>query len=154
MIVLVICALLLGLSVPSMAAWLARHRLRATAEQLVADLAEARLEAARTQRAVHVSFQPGDEWCYGLSFDAGADCRHADARLLKRVGSADRPGVRLLAAAPMHIDVPGRTTLPGLGQGQAQFATARLELVTVRLSAMGRPGLCAVDGQLPALRPC
>jgi type IV fimbrial biogenesis protein FimT len=152
MIALAICVVLLGLSVPSMSSWLSRNRLKAVASDLVADLGEARFEAARTGRPMYVVFQVGDDWCYAVARSASADCRRPDAQVLKVVSGKTRPGVSLPEAAPMLFDPAQPAELTANGHGR--LATQRGDVVDVRVSRLGRPILCAPDAPLPGVAGC
>ena len=152
-VVLAVVMLLLGLSVPSMSSWLGRQRLRAAAEGLSADMNLARLEAARSGRPVHLSFNAAYPWCYALGLSAGADCRWPDAQVLKVVNAADHPGVRLISAAPALFG-PRPTKAQGTAPSHGRFASDQGEQITVRLSRLGRPGLCTPEAPLPPLGAC
>ncbi len=152
MIALAICVVLLGLSVPSMSTWLGRNRLKAVASNLVADLGEARFEAARTGRTVYVTFQGADPWCYAVARSAKSDCLHPDAQVIKVVSSKAHPGVSMIEAAPMLFDPAQPAELVANGHGR--FATKRGDLVEVRVSRLGRPGLCTPDAPLPGVAGC
>ena len=163
-IALVVLALMLTMSVPSMSAWLARHRLRAAAQDLASDLGEARHEAARLARPVHVVFRAGSDWCYAVALSAQADCHapsqapgrqragQADAQLLKLVRASDHPGVMLVEAAPQSFDGRSGTSLGA--PGFVQMASARGERIHLRMSALGRPSLCTPDAGLPGIARC
>ncbi len=151
-IAMVMLAMLLTMAVPSMSSWLARHRLRAAAQHLVADLGEARQEAVRLGRPVHVVVQAGENWCYALALSDQADCHRPDAQILKRVGSNDLPGVRLTAAAPLAFD--GRNGASFGPAGYALWVSPRGEELMVRMSTMGRAALCAPQATLPGVTRC
>ena len=154
---MVVAALLLSLAVPSFADWLARHRLQAAAQHLVADLGEARHEAVRLGRPLHVVFRTGSDWCYAIALDAQADCRRPGHPVLKSANARQHPGVTLLDAAPLAFD--GRSGVrsgvrsdvrsgalngaqPGVALG-AHLVSARGDQLMVQVSALGRPTLCA-----------
>lgn len=149
---LAICAVLGLASVPSMSAWLAHHRVQSVAQNLVADLGEARLESARLARAVHVVFRPGASWCYAVALDAQADCQHPDASVLKVVRSGSHPGVSMIDAAPQVFDGLGSPLPPNGGFGR--FSSANGEQIQVRVSALGRPTLCAPEAPRLGMASC
>jgi len=151
-ITLVVLTLLGTMAVPGFSDWLARHRLRNVAQELAADLGEARLESARLGQPVHVSFRTGDDWCYALALEAGLDCRHPGAKLLKVVRSPGHPGVTLVEAAPQAFD--GRHGASLGATGFARFENLRGERLTVRLSGVGRPSVCSPDGALRDVGRC
>ncbi len=151
-IALVVLTLLMTMAAPSVSGWLARHRLRATAQHLAADLGEARAEAVRLTRPVHLVFHAGTNWCYALALSDQADCRASDAATLKVVRSSEHPGVTLLEAAPQAFD--GRNGASLGRAGFAHWASQRGEQLTVRLSPMGRPSLCAPEAPVPGVSRC
>ena len=79
MIGLAILAVLSSLAASPLASWLARNRVKAVANQMVADLGEARHEATRRGTALRVNFQTGAQWCYAITLDAALDCGAAAA---------------------------------------------------------------------------
>lgn len=152
MIAIAVLVVLVGVAMPSMSAMVSRHRLRAAAEHLAADLGEARLEASRTGRAVHVSFQAGDHWCYALSTTPQSDCRQTSATQLKVVRHLDHPGVALFEAAPQTFDPNASASLGA--PGQALLVSPQGEQLRVRVSRMGRVAVCAPGLPVPSVRPC
>lgn len=146
MVVLAITAVLGALATPSFSALLARHRLRSAAHNLQADLALARLEASRRGLTIHLSFQPGAQWCYALSAGTPLDCRRADvpapgSPLIRVVRGANLPGIALIAATPMTVDANALATLQT--GGQARFGNAEGLQLQVQLGHLGRANLCA-----------
>jgi type IV fimbrial biogenesis protein FimT len=152
MIAMVILATLVGMATPSFSAVLGRHRLKAAAEHLAGDVAEARLEAARRGSAVHLNFQTGEQWCYVLTTSVDGGCAGSDSGRLKRVVAADHPGLKLADAMPMVLDGSGASG--ALLPGHALFVTARDEALQVRLSRLGRASACSPGASLPGATPC
>ena len=152
MIAIAVVAVLVGVAAPSMSAAMARHRLRAAAEHLAADMGEARLEATRTGRPVHLSFHAGDHWCYVLSTAPQSDCRYPAATQLKVVRHLDHPGVTLQEASPQTFDASGGLSLAP--PGQALLASPQGDQLRVRVSRMGRASVCAPGLPVPSVRPC
>lgn len=140
-IAMVIAALLLSLSVPSLAGWLARHRVRAAAQHLAADMGEARHEAVRIGRSLHMVYRAGSDWCYAIALDAQADCRQPGGSVLKTVNAKQYPGVSLLEGAPQGFD--GRSGMRQGVAGAARLVSARGDQLAVQVSALGRPTVCA-----------
>jgi prepilin-type N-terminal cleavage/methylation domain-containing protein len=146
MVALAITAILGALATPSFSGLVARHRLQAAAHNLQADLVLARLEATRRGLTVHLSFQPGAQWCYALSAGTPVDCRHASAPapgspLIRVVRGADQPGIALINATPMALDASASATLQAVGQ--ARFGNAEGQQLQVQLGRLGRASLCA-----------
>lgn len=156
MIVLSVAAVLSTMAVPSMASLLARHRLKAVAHHLQADLALARQEAQRRGQVAHVVFRPGANWCYAVSLGVAADCHQSPAQgpnpVLKVVHAAQHPDIVLLQAQPMALDANQGSSL--LGHGHALFANSRNERLLVQLSLPGRASLCAPGAGLVGMPGC
>jgi prepilin-type N-terminal cleavage/methylation domain-containing protein len=151
-VALAITAVLVTLAAPSMLDGLARHRLRAVAQDLATDLGEARQESARLGRPLHVVFATGRAWCYAVATRADADCRRPDAAALKVVRGSDHPGVTLVDAATQSFDGSIGASLGAAGHGR--FESSRGRQILVRLSGVGRPSLCAPAGALPDIASC
>lgn len=149
---LVIVVIVASVAVPSMSTWLSRQRLRATAMSLAVDAGEARQEAARLGRPLYLVFRPGPQWCYAIAERKDADCREPGTGLLKRVHHADHPGITLIQG---HTQVFGtQPTLPPALSGFGQFSTLQGDQLRVRLSALGRPGLCTPEAPLRDIAHC
>lgn len=152
LVTLAIVAVTLTLALPSFGGILARHRLKAAAEQLSADLGELRLMAAQRGQALHLHLQPGAQWCYALATVSGCDCRVAQSCQLKTVRSADHPGVTLLAGANLRVDARN----VGLSQdgGQALLQGSEGAQLRVGLTPLGRPKVCAPGAAVPGYPGC
>ena len=151
-IAMVIAALLLSLAVPSLAGWLARHRVRAAAQHLAADMGEARHEAVRLGRSLHMVYRTGSDWCYAIALDAQADCRQPGGLVLKAVDAKQHPGVSLLEGAPQAFD--GRSGLRQGMAGAARWVSARGDQLAVQVSALGRPTVCAPANRWSDIAGC
>lgn len=149
-ITLAVLALLASTAGPSFGALVARHRLRAVAEHLAADLAEAREEAARRGTPVHASFESGEHWCYAITLAADAPCTGAagDAAL-KVVRAQDHPGIVLVEAANLAFDARDGSSLQD-SLGHARFASPAGDQLQVQLSRLGRARVCVPDPARPA----
>jgi len=147
-IVLAMVGLLLAALLPTFNAMAARGQLLAAAQQLQADIGLAREQASRLATPVHLSFQPGAQWCYALSAEPSIDCRNtatasttATAAVIKRVVAADFPGVLLMDAQAMALDHRNGTRIGTAGQ--ARFASRAGQQLQVQLGQLGRASLCA-----------
>ncbi len=152
MIGVALLAVLSTLAASPMGAWLARHRVKAAAAHLVADLADARHEAARLGQPLRVNFQGGNQWCYVITQDAAQDCGSSHPAVLKQVQAADHPGVSIVAHQP--IDLDARTGAGLQAPAQVRLASTRGDEVLVKLSRLGRAALCAPQGGFPDLPRC
>ena len=102
-IALALLAVLGAIAVPSLGSRLDQQRLYGAAEALVADVNEARFEAARQGRPLHVVMQSGDNWCWAVATLASCPCGQAgaagSATLESRRGSRLRVDVQALGRA-------------------------------------------------------
>jgi type IV fimbrial biogenesis protein FimT len=140
MAVLGIAAVLATLALPSFGHMLARHRLKAAAENLAVDLAELRFEASRRGVPLHLHFVTGAQWCYALATVSGCDCRVAQSCQLKTIGAGSHPGVQLLEAQDVLFDAQPDSQI---GSGSALLRGADGSQLRVGLTRLGRPKVCA-----------
>lgn len=149
MIVLAIVALVASLALPSFSAAAERARLKAAAEGLAADLAEARFEAAKRGSALHVEIHSGTEWCWNVATRAGCGCSQAPCRL-KATRAGEHGGIALAEAQSARFEPVG-TAPAGAG---ALFESTRGEQLRVELSALGRARICAPGGRVAGYAAC
>ena len=159
MITLAVMAVLGAIAVPSLSAIAARQRLQSAAHQLQADVALAKLESAKHGQAVYLRFQPGTAWCWHLTTGPGGDCHQPTAGqangVLRVVRGADHPGIELLAASTILIDMTRPTALPGTqSTGQALFATREGFQLRVRVGPQSRASLCSVGLPINGTQAC
>ncbi|MFY9514334.1 MAG: GspH/FimT family pseudopilin [Rubrivivax sp.] len=148
-IVLAVLALVASLALPSFAGVSSRTRLKAVAETLATDLAEARFEAARRGQPLHVETAgSGTDWCWSVATSPGCPCGSSSCQL-KTVRSQDHAGVELLQSAPMRLDASGQAVA-----ASALFQSSRGEQLRVDVSALGRAGICAPAAKLPGYPAC
>lgn len=153
-IVLAVVGVLAAAGLPSLGQQLERKRLRGAAQELAADLAEARFEAARSGRALFVEAHSGSSWCWVVASAAGCDCAAAavpPACRVHAVQAATFRGVRLVEGLAVTLE-PG-----GAAAGTPQTAvleTARGEQLQVQVSALGRARVCARWGVWPGVPTC
>jgi prepilin-type N-terminal cleavage/methylation domain-containing protein len=136
-VTLAVMAVLGMLALPSLGQRVDHARLAAAAELLAADIAEARFEAARLGRSLHVQASDGTGWCWSVASAPGCGCAAAQACQLKTVQATDHPGVRLLEAFALELH-------PG---GEAETQPVRLEgrhgeRLRVALTPLGRTRIC------------
>jgi type IV fimbrial biogenesis protein FimT len=152
LVALAIVAVMMTLALPSFGSIVARHRLKAAAEQLSGDLGELRLLATQRGQALHLNLQPGAQWCYALATVSGCDCRVVQSCQLKTVRAADHPGVTLLAGADLLIDA--RNVGPLQDNAQALLQGSEGAQLRVGLTPLGRPKVCAPGGAVPGYPSC
>ena len=149
MVALAIVAVLMTLALPSFGSIMARHRLKAAAEQFSMDLAELQMLAAQRSQTLHVNVSAGAQWCYALAVAGGCDCRVPQGCQLKTVRASDHPGVTLLAGEDLRIDPQ-----PGGSRGSALLQGSDGARLRVGLSPLGRPKVCAPGGSVPGFATC
>ena len=151
-IALAVLAIVASLAVPGFGAAADRARLRNAAENLAADLAEARFEAAQRGMPLYLDVQPGPGWCWAVTSAPGCRCGVVQACQLKTVGETDHAGVQLTEAHAISFDPTG--TLQASGGSAALLQSRRGERLRVSVSALGRASICTPDGLVPGYPNC
>ncbi len=149
MVALAIVAVMMTLALPSFGSILARHRLKAAAEQLAADLGDLRLQAAQRGVPLHLHFEHGASWCYALATAGGCDCRITQACQLKTVQGQEHPGVTLVEGRDLLL---GSTALAG--GGGALLQGSRGAQLRVGLTPLGRPKICSPGAAVAGYPGC
>lgn len=145
-IALALMALLAVLAVPNMGAQLDQRRLLAAAETLAADMAEARFEAARQGRPMHLTVQGGASWCWSVASSAGCPCGQRQTCELRSASADDHAAVQTLQGQSLLLTPTGAAQTAGAVTLQSRRGS-RLQ---VQLQALGRPRICSELG--PASR--
>jgi type IV fimbrial biogenesis protein FimT len=153
MVTIALLAVIAGLAVPSFASALARHRLLGAAEELALDLAEARHDAAQRGTTLHLHFEPGAHWCYAVATAPGCGCHDPAPCQLKRVSSADHPGVDLVEAGDATLS-PEAVPAGGPATGHALLQGADGRRLRIALTPLGRARICAPAGAVRAYPGC
>lgn len=149
-IALALLAVLGALAVPSLGARLDQQRLYTAAEALVADVNEARFEAARQGRALHVVMQSGDAWCWAVATQPDCTCGQAQACELRSAQQRDHAGVRLLAGQTLHLAASGQAD----AFGSATLESRRGNRLRLDVPLLGRPRVCTLSGAANRYPPC
>jgi len=149
MVVLAIVTLLMTLALPSFGSMMARHRLKATAEQMSLDLADLRMQAVQRGQTLHVNMKAGAQWCYALAVASGCDCRVPQGCQLKTVHAKDHPGVTLIEGHELRIDPQ-----PGARVDAAVLTGSDGARLRVGLSPLGRPKVCSPAAAVPGFAAC
>jgi type IV fimbrial biogenesis protein FimT len=145
MVTVAIVGVLASLAVPSFGAQIARNRLKAAAERMAADIAEARFEASRAGVPMHVHFEAGTQWCYVVSNAEHCACNPtAQACQLRHVKAADHQGVTLERASDLHF-----SPTDGTAAAVAQFSlrSSHGDALRVVLTRLGRAKVCAPESK-------
>ena len=149
-ITIAVLAVLGALAVPTLSARLDQQRLYGAAEALMADVNEARFEAARQGRPVHVLMQPGPTWCWAVTTQAACPCGQAQPCELRRALPQDHAGVQLLQAQSMHLGATGLAE----GAGNATLESRRGARLRVDVAALGRARICTLVGPTARYPAC
>jgi type IV fimbrial biogenesis protein FimT len=179
MITLSVLAVLASLGIPAMQGMLERNRLKGAAQALAEDLQWVRGEAIRRNRDLHLVFDAGSPWCYGVSEASACDCHLTDpeavnactlsingTKVLKHLHDTNYAGVS--GATTFDQGVTGfekrRGTTMRMGSGSAgserhgngsvAFSNARDEQLKVILSLTGRVRVCSPNQSVPGFRGC
>lgn len=169
MATLAVLAILASLGVPAMQEMLERNRLKSAAQTFMSDLQWMRGEAIRRNRPLHLAVDV-DAWCYGITTRTTCNCRAAaddtdacvletaDTSVLKRVGSDDLPGVRIVSVnsslgnPPRLRFEPQRAT--ATSYGSLTFASRKGAQLRLVLSKLGRVRVCSPNDSVPGYAPC
>ncbi len=149
-IALALLAVLGAIAVPSLGARLDQQRLYTTAEVLVADVNEARFEAARQGRALHIVMHTGDSWCWAVATQENCPCGQAQACELRAAQQRDHGGVRLLAGQTLHLGATGQAD----AFGSATLESRRGNRLRVDVPLLGRPRVCTLSGAATRYPAC
>ena len=149
-IALALLAVLGAVAVPSLGARLDQQRLYTAAEAMVADVNEARFEAARQGRAMHIVMQTGDNWCWAVATQENCPCGLAQACELRTAQQRDHGGVQLLAGQTLHLGANGRAE----AGGSATLESRRGNRLRVDVQMLGRPRVCTLTGSATRYPSC
>jgi prepilin-type N-terminal cleavage/methylation domain-containing protein len=143
MVALAVLAVLGVIAIPGFGARLDRERLRGAAEGLATDLNEARFEAARQGRALHLITVDGPAWCWAVATTRDCPCGSGQGCQLRSVGQHDHPGVALRTPGHVEVGADGRTETTAAA---FDLQSARGLQLRVSLSSMGRAQVCTLRG--------
>ncbi len=154
-VALAVLAVLGAVALPGYGARLDRERLHGAAEALASDLNEARFEAVRQGRALHLHAIDQPAWCWTVATTRDCPCGSGQACQLRSAREHDHPGVTLRSAGHVELGADGRAATPGTA---FELQSARGLRLRVSVGAMGRAHVCTLRGDVPdaALRhpPC
>lgn len=153
-IAIAVMAILAAVAVPGYQGFMAQYRVKAAANTLSQDLRFGREESVRTGRNVHVSYQGGPNWCWGLRFDSPCDCSGAQpiARCdISRADAGDFKGVTLSSTQPAEFEhQQGRVAQ----LGHTELVGSAGDRIRVELMPNGRVRSCAAAGSPAGIEPC
>lgn len=151
LVTLAIVAVLATLALPSFGGMLARHRLKAAAEDMAMDLAELRFEATRRGMPLHLQLTMGKDWCYALATAPGCACTVVQSCQLKTVHAPEHPGVSLVQGRSLRIEAVASA---GANLDSAVLQGHDGAQLRVGLSPLGRPKVCAPGMPVPGYPGC
>jgi prepilin-type N-terminal cleavage/methylation domain-containing protein len=149
-ITLAVLAVLGTLALPTLGARLDQQRLNTAAEMLVADINEARFEAARQGRDMHVLLNPGSPWCWAVATHASCPCGQAQACELHSARAGDHAGVQLVQGHSLRLQANGQAG----ASGSAMLESRGGAQLRVELQALGRARICAAKGPTTRYPAC
>lgn len=97
MIALAVVAILATISLPLFSTMIKSHRISGAAENLKLAVDLARTEAIKRNSLVYLSFNTGDNWCYGINVGSSCNCATVGSCSLL-TESADKPQSLSLSA--------------------------------------------------------
>lgn len=141
-VVTAVLGVLASMALPSIAQQFARWNLQSAAQRLASDIGQARHEAARQGRTLHLQVQPGERWCWSVSEVPGCTCQEARHCQRQLARASDHPGVVVETAATLSFS----PTAHGPGAPSSLLLSSRHgEQLEVRLTPLGRARVCAPD---------
>lgn len=150
-VALAVLAVLGAIALPGFGARLDRERVLGAAEALAADINEARFEAARQGRALHIRAVDGPAWCWSVATTADCPCGSGQDCQLRSARDRDHPGVVLQTQGQVELVADGRAVTAGAG---FELESARGLRLRVGVGAMGRAHVCTVRGEVPRHPRC
>lgn len=144
-ITLAVIGIILAVAVPTYASYLARQRLRHVAELLELDLRRARELSVNEGRNIHVSFQSGPQWCWGVSRTAPCECATGQPRCeLSGISFRDHKGTLLQSGQNITFQAGlGRA----VGWSRIGISNDRNQQLFIDLNPLGRPAICGTDAR-------
>lgn len=149
-IAIAVLAVLGALAVPGFNSQLDQQRLRSTAEALLADVNEARFEAARQGRTMHVVMNGGAAWCWAVTTEPDCPCGQGQACELRRALPRDHAGVQLLEAASVQLLANGRAE----SASSVTFESRHGARLRVDVQLLGRARICTPSGSADRYPAC
>ncbi|MFN9747530.1 MAG: GspH/FimT family pseudopilin [Betaproteobacteria bacterium] len=141
-VALAVLAVLGTIALPGFGARLDRERLHGAAQALAADLNEARFEAARQGRALHLVAVDGPAWCWAVATTPDCPCGGGQGCQLRSAREQDHPGVALRTPGHVELRADGRAGTPAVA---FELESARGLRLRVSLGAMGRAQVCTLS---------
>jgi type IV fimbrial biogenesis protein FimT len=151
LVTIALVGVLASLAVPSFGEQLARIHLKAAAERMAADMAEARFDAGRQATTMHMRFETGAPWCYAVSATPTCPCGSPSACQSRRALGSDHPGIRLDRAEDLRFDPSNGSIATPM---RVTLRTARGDALNVELTRLGRAKICAPESKALGYPAC
>jgi type IV fimbrial biogenesis protein FimT len=155
LVVILILSVLAAVAIPNFIGAGERSRLKAAAEAIASDLDLARLETAKRNTDLVVSFNNGVTWCYGID-TANCNCSIADACSVKSVDASDIGTGVIMATVAF-----GANNFAAFDRVRGTATAGRVELGTldgyrlrVVLSTRGRVRICSPSNNVSGYPSC
>lgn len=145
MFVVAVLAILAAAAVPSYANHLARERLRHVASLLELELRRARTLSVDEGRNIHVSFNSGPQWCWGVSRQQRCDCATGQPRCeLGGEAHGEHRGTLLQSGQGVTFQAGIARALDWTRIG---LSNDRNHQLRIDLNPLGRPHICGSDAR-------
>lgn len=144
-ITVAVLAIIAAAAIPNYSSYLAKQRLRHVAELLEQDLRRARTLSVDEGKNIHVSFQSGAQWCWGLSRQSPCDCATGLPRC-ELSGESHHDHKRVLLQSGQGVTFQagmGRA----LGWSRIGISNDRNQQLHIDLNPLGRPSICGTDAR-------
>ncbi len=144
-ITVAVLAIIAAAAIPNYSSYLAKQRLRHVAELLEQDLRRARTLSVDEGRNIHVSFQSGAQWCWGLSRQEACNCATGAPRC-ELSGESHHDHKRMLLQSGQSVTFQGGMGR-ALGWTRIGLSNDRNQQLHIDLNPLGRPAICGTDAR-------
>jgi type IV fimbrial biogenesis protein FimT len=145
-IVILVITITTLVAVPSFITFLQEHRLTMTADTLFAAMQYARSEAIKRNTTVYVSFQTGDNWCYGINTGSSCTCSNAASCNLgaTQAPQAQQISVSTTALASNSFQFEGSRGASNVSNGLVTFTIyGQTTSISLLIGQIGDLQLCS-----------
>lgn len=149
-ITIAILVILATVALPQLGAQIDQRRLHAAAESLASDLSEARFEAARQSRSVHLVLHNGTAWCWALATDPSCPCGSRQSCELRHATSTEHKGIHALQGQTVQLTATGSAQ----ASAEVMLESTRGSRLRVQVQALGRPRICTERGPAQRYAAC
>jgi type IV fimbrial biogenesis protein FimT len=144
LIVVVITAILIVLTVPSLIQYIQTRRLIGTSMQLYYSLQYAKSESIKKNATVYFAFQTGSNWCYGSNTNSNCNCSVANSCA---ISSTQAPNAGLISLSATGLNSNALQFDPKQGatntSSNITFTNNQGDAITVKISFLGNISMCS-----------